>query len=159
MEETLITNWNQVVHSNDTVYILGDFCFHGGKNKTCELLGKLKGNKIFVKGNHDNKKSVKQAYAEGLITEWHEVGTVLKKDGVSLYLTHYPMDIGLRKNRFSIHGHIHELESKMPNQINVGVDSPLAKELNKNFGEPISIDEVFMKINEVIGNFGEKFKD
>jgi calcineurin-like phosphoesterase family protein len=159
MEEMLITNWNRVVHSNDTVYILGDFCFHGGRPKLFSVLEKLRGNKIFINGNHDSSQKIKRAYVEELITEWHEVGTILKKDGVSLHLTHYPMDIGLRKNRFSIHGHIHELESKMPNQINVGVDSPFAKELGKNFGEPISVDEVFMKINEVIGSFGEKFKE
>ena len=27
MHKTIITNWNRVVNQNDTVYILGDFCW------------------------------------------------------------------------------------------------------------------------------------
>lgn len=52
MTEGLINNWNSVVTANDLVYILGDFSFMG-KRKTEEVLKRLRGKKILIKGNHD----------------------------------------------------------------------------------------------------------
>lgn len=52
MHTALINNWNEVVHEDDTVYVVGDFSF-GRANKTREILKRLKGDKILVIGNHD----------------------------------------------------------------------------------------------------------
>jgi len=52
MDAALIANWNQKVHRNDTVYILGDLMFRNQKPPE-EYLKQLKGKKHLIIGNHD----------------------------------------------------------------------------------------------------------
>ena len=54
MHKTIITNWNEVTNQNDTVYILGDFCWEteAGWEK---YLKELSGKKVLIRGNHDLK--------------------------------------------------------------------------------------------------------
>lgn len=52
MDEEIIKRWNEVVNSDDTVYVLGDF---GASGYESHVLSALNGKKILVKGNHDNK--------------------------------------------------------------------------------------------------------
>jgi calcineurin-like phosphoesterase family protein len=69
MNETMIKRWNERVKSEDTVFIIGDFCFKhpksmdakaGGRPKhSKEWLAALNGNKIIIRGNHDNNNSTK----------------------------------------------------------------------------------------------------
>ena len=54
MEDALIQNWNSVTDQNDTVYILGDFCW-GKEDEWKRILPQLKGNKVLIRGNHDIK--------------------------------------------------------------------------------------------------------
>lgn len=154
MKKDMIANWNKVVSKVDTVYLLGDFSF-GNVNNWIDSLNQLRGNIIFIKGNHDKTKILNRVLRDGYIQELHNVGTMLRIEGQTLNLTHYPMDIGNRPNNWSIHGHLHSHKGKMLNQINIGVDSLLAKSLNKPFGTPISIDELvehLHKINPLVEN-------
>jgi calcineurin-like phosphoesterase family protein len=61
MNSGLIKNWNMRVTDDDTVFILGDFCFKSGKgcNKADFWMKQLKGQKILVRGNHDVNNSAK----------------------------------------------------------------------------------------------------
>ena len=52
MNEAIINNWNAVVKSTDTVYVLGDF-FMGPMDKIIPILSRLKGKIILIRGNHD----------------------------------------------------------------------------------------------------------
>ena len=52
MDDEMIKRWNKTVDIDDVVYILGDF---GAVGYEAEILSKLNGNKILVKGNHDTK--------------------------------------------------------------------------------------------------------
>lgn len=58
MNEALIANWNQRVHTDDVVYVIWDFCFHGGKQggrtKGQYWETKLNGKIIHIAGNHDS---------------------------------------------------------------------------------------------------------
>lgn len=54
MDQCLINNWNACVQPEDTVYILGDFCYKGGM-ATKWYLQQLKGHKVLIIGNHDGK--------------------------------------------------------------------------------------------------------
>ena len=54
MEHVLINNWNSTVTNQDTVYILGDFCW-GKETDWIRILDKLNGNKVLIRGNHDIK--------------------------------------------------------------------------------------------------------
>ena len=53
MEETIVSNWNKKVKPEDTVYVLGDFCWGFNVKRTKSLVNLLNGQKILVYGNHD----------------------------------------------------------------------------------------------------------
>ncbi|OMD76903.1 metallophosphoesterase [Paenibacillus odorifer] len=125
MNERFIDNWNRTVNKNDTVYHLGDFVL-GGTTKWEDTLSRLTGNKHLILGNHDDKKVVSKMahYFESI-----ELMVEKKIDRQHLFLFHYPIEIGLTPNAYSIHGHIHERPSRLVNQINVGVDSDFTREV------------------------------
>ena len=109
MNNALVNNWNSVVEDSDTIYILGDFSF---KNPT-PYIKRLKGNKIFIIGNHDHKKTKGRKLMEPKI------------DGQRFILCHYPL-LQWRQEYYGsihLHGHNHNnpIEYKK-NRINVGVD-------------------------------------
>lgn len=156
MNNTIIESWNSVVNKVDTVYVLGDFCF-GNLQEWINILNQLKGKIILIKGNHDKSKIINRVLKEGYINELHNVGTMLKVDKFTLNLTHYPLEIGNRPRNFSIHGHIHSKPSRLIGQVNVGVDSELARKLNKAFGTPISLDELMEHLHEINPLIEEEF--
>ena len=53
MDEALIKNWNSVVQPSDTLYHIGDLAFYKDQRKTMNLLRRLNGNKVLIRGNHD----------------------------------------------------------------------------------------------------------
>lgn len=139
MNKGLIKQWNNQVGNDDFVYHLGDFSL-GSLEETINILEQLNGKIVLIKGNHDKSKHYKKINKLGLLHEYHPVGIEMKYNKKQMWLTHYPMEIGLRPRKFSISGHIHSHESTWDNQINVGVDSPHFK--HKPFGELIAIDEL-----------------
>lgn len=52
MDETLISYYNSVITERDDIYFTGDF---GAEGYEEDILGKLKGKKYLIKGNHDTK--------------------------------------------------------------------------------------------------------
>lgn len=148
MNNYLIWQWNRVVNDNDMVYHIGDFGMNIKYGKWVELLSQLNGKIILIQGNHDDSKTVKRLANEGLI-ELYEVGLKLKRNKHIMWFTHYPMEIGVRPRKWSVSGHIHSQPSTYINQLNVGVDSPLMKQLSKKFGEPISMDELIAYMDSI----------
>lgn len=53
MDKALIEKWNSVVSKDDTVIHLGDVGL-GSKTYIKNILSQLNGNKILIRGNHDN---------------------------------------------------------------------------------------------------------
>lgn len=51
MNEALIANWNSVVPKGGLVFHLGDFAW-GGFTKWKEIVNRLNGNIVLIKGNH-----------------------------------------------------------------------------------------------------------
>ncbi|MCD8018060.1 MAG: metallophosphoesterase [Clostridiales bacterium] len=102
MNRVLIRNYNAFVHKEDTVYILGDMCHHLTIEQANELIGKMNGKKILIRGNHDKK------YDENLFDEISDFKTV-SLNGIYFVLMHYPMLSWPKKDSGSIqlHGHIH----------------------------------------------------
>jgi calcineurin-like phosphoesterase family protein len=74
-----------------------------------------------------------------------------------MWLSHYPMEIGLRPRKWSIGGHIHSEPSRYINQINVGVDSPLELIRSKPFGTPISLDELIEHMDSLTPEIEEYY--
>lgn len=154
MTEKMIDIWNNQVNDNDLVYHLGDLCL-GNFEETKDVLSKLKGKIILIKGNHDYSKHYTKINKLGLLHEYHEVGTTLKYYKNQMWLTHYPFEIGLRPRKWSIHGHIHSNKSTWDNQINVGVDSPHFSK--SNFGELIEIDELYELMMKRLPSIEERY--
>lgn len=99
MNEVMIQNWNLVVGPKDKVYHLGDVAFKGAK--ALEILSRLNGDKVLIKGNHDiHKPSAYLQYFRD-IRAYH----ILDK----LLLAHVPVHpISLERWRGQIHGHLHD---------------------------------------------------
>lgn len=103
MNNSLIKNWNNKVIDNDTVYILGDFSWYS-RNRTKNILDKLKGRKILIKGNHDKDTAKLTEKFDG-IYDYLEI-----KDGIeTIIMSHYPMLFwnSQFKNTIHLYGHIH----------------------------------------------------
>jgi len=105
MDEELISRWNSIVDETDTVYILGDFSWYG-EEKTIEILQKLKGHKVLVKGNHDRvllQANVRKYFDK--IVDYLEI-----TDGKQrVIMSHFPTPFWNGQFRDSIHlyGHVH----------------------------------------------------
>lgn len=154
MTEGMINQWNEQVDDNDIIYHLGDLSL-GNLEQTISALKRLKGKIILIKGNHDKSKHYKKITKLGLLHEYHPVGIELKHNKQHMWLTHYPMEIGLRPRKWSVSGHIHSNDSTWDNQINVGVDSPHFK--HKPFGELITIDELYEVMMQRFPSIEERF--
>ena len=87
MEQTIIKNWNERVTKDDTVYILGDFCW-GLENEWIRILDQLNGMKVLIRGNHDLKSpsaNLKKKFCK--ITDYDEI----KDNGKRIIMSHYPI--------------------------------------------------------------------
>lgn len=123
MDESIIENWNNVVKSKDTIYVLGDFAWKKG----FDYSQRLNGNKIFLLGDHD-----KQVYGEKLL--------IIKMEGIWFVLCHWPLYSWNKQNYNSIHlhGHIHNnIIDFKKNRINVSVDVTDFK--------PLSLEEILKR--------------
>ncbi len=101
MNEYIIQKWNSVVKNDDIVYHLGDVGY-GALQEIKEILQRLNGTKILLKGNHDFKIGT---------NTWKELGflEVYKKKIIlnNLLLTHAPTE-EVGENQINIFGHIHD---------------------------------------------------
>lgn len=147
MDEALINNWNSVVGPNDYVFHLGDFCF-GGSDKWKQIISKLNGHIILIKGNHDHmSKSMESMF------EYVSYQMYIEIDKCRIYLNHYPFltYAGPYKKApiYQLFGHVHSnknmtgkdkgrLNLLFPTQYDVGVD-------NNNY-TPVSWNTIKEKI-------------
>lgn len=98
MDEDMISYWNKTVSPKDKVYHLGDVVM---ARRFLELLPRLNGDKVLIKGNHDIFKPEEYLKYFRDIRGCH----VLDK----LLLTHIPVHPD-SKGRFrgNVHGHTHD---------------------------------------------------
>lgn len=107
MQEIMIENWNQKVDKNDSIYILGDFCW-GKDPEWKSILDRLNGSKFLIKGNHDGlnmSSSLKSKFA--WIGDYKEVTDF----GFRVIMSHYPMLFykhNYDPNYYMLHGHVHK---------------------------------------------------
>lgn len=113
-DEILVKNWNEKVHNDDTVYILGDIGKLGGNTNTehvCTVISKLKGKRVLVVGNHDRKElkdnRIKQLFSE--ICDYKVVSDNFNGINTNLVLSHYPILFWENQHKGWIHlyGHVH----------------------------------------------------
>ncbi len=138
MHEHLIGNHNKVVSANDTTIHAGDFSF-GSKERTYkEVISKLNGNHVFLKGDHDKWLGNTGSYA------W-----LRYIKGTPVYVSHYCMRTWWLShyNSFNLFGHSHGKLSLdgLGKQMDVGVDA------NKYY--PLSFDLIKGIMSDKPNNF------
>lgn len=102
MDRQLADNWNSVVSGKDTVFVLGDFSCYG-EDKDREILNRLRGRKILVKGNHDRHRSSE---------EWRRLGFAECVEWPVVYedffiLSHEPVYLNENMPYANFFGHVH----------------------------------------------------
>lgn len=97
MDEILVAKWNERVRPQDKVYVLGDVTMsHHG----LPTLGRCYGDKVLIKGNHDQEKLSKYvAYFRDVRSCWQLAGCLLT------HIPIHPQSLG--RWRANIHGHLH----------------------------------------------------
>lgn len=137
-DNLIINNYNKIIKPKDNVIFVGDICYNNDK---LDLINKLNGKKHLILGNHDDLDQEK--YEEYFITVQHD--TEITKNGLNLYINHYP---SLAKiDKWNICGHVHNSWRFQKNTINVGVDCWQFK--------PVSIEQI-KKLMEAIEKHYDK---
>lgn len=96
-DETIVVNWNNVVGPKDTVYVLGDVVIN---RRALPHIGRLNGDKVLVKGNHD-------------IFHLHEYAAYFRDIrayivGYGAIFSHVPIHPdSLARFKYNVHGHTH----------------------------------------------------
>lgn len=98
-DQTLIDNWNAVVKPGDKIYHLGDVGF---KNATYlgRILSCLNGEKVLIKGNHDQLKLSQYHLYFKDIRAYHQLDRILLA-----HIPVHPDSLGRWKGQ--VHGHTH----------------------------------------------------
>lgn len=158
MEADFIRRYNAKVGPNDTVIWCGD-CFFCSREKAKEIMAKLNGKKILVRGNHDQSPSRMLTYGFDFVCEF----LCLKIAGKMVKVCHYPYGPGLKgriraiwkkfdlrylerrpkrvKGQYLIHGHTHSAKRQDGTAIHVGLDA-----WNYNPVPITEIESIIMKI-------------
>jgi calcineurin-like phosphoesterase family protein len=141
MDETMIERWNAKVQPQDTVYHLGDVVIN---KKYLNLVERLNGRKILIRGNHDIFKD--DDYRGVGFEQIHGVRVFVDK----FILSHVPLHPDCVTERFkvNVHGHLHANEVMFgyhrdqidPRYLCVSVE-------HTNY-EPLHFDEVQARIDK-----------
>jgi calcineurin-like phosphoesterase family protein len=78
MDKGLVANWNSVVTNSDKVYHLGDFCLTNDIRDYSEMMRKVHGQTIFLRGNHDKGLQHANYYI------WRRI------EGMKVFMRHWP---------------------------------------------------------------------
>ena len=115
MNDTIIKGWNEAVTAEDTVYHLGDVTF-----KKLDLVAKLNGKKILVRGNHDRSFTSTQFKNAGFVNVF-EKPTDLVLGEWRILLMHAP-EYYSPACQIHLCGHIHDTWKYKDVYVNVGTD-------------------------------------
>lgn len=134
MNQAMIDAWNARVDANDVVYHLGDIAMNPENvpddADVLAILAQLHGRIVFIKGNHDYRSLFKYLHAHDPKLNgqdkfsFHDVGAIIKENHKQIFMTHYPLMMGIVHQTLNLHGHIHHSSVHTATNINVGVDAP-----------------------------------
>lgn len=119
MNETILTNWNNVVSNEDRVYVLGDFALRKDFDVTKLIFENLNNKEIYlIKGNHDNDLVLNLPWTDVYDTKEIQIGKQ------KLWLSHYAHRVWPDSFKGSIHlyGHSHGTLAPIKNSFDCGVD-------------------------------------
>ena len=136
MDNTIINNWNAIITSNDTVFLVGDVCFKKSKKEITDIINSLNGTKILIMGNHDYRLSVKEWLSVGF-SEVYKYPIIYKDFYI---VSHKPVFMNSTMPYINIHGHIHQNTMAEIYYYNVSVE-------HHNY-TPVSFDNIVKEIEE-----------
>ena len=97
MDEEMVQRWNERVKPNDKVYHLGDVVIN---RKALNILHRLNGDKVLIRGNHDIFKLTDYTEYFRDIRGYHVMNGMI--------LSHIPLhEASLGRFGVNIHGHLH----------------------------------------------------
>lgn len=134
-DEYIIAKHNSVVRPNDRVYYLGDLVF---SHKNLYLVGRMNGEKVLIKGNHDKCK------LSQYLPYFKDIRGSHQMDGI--IMTHIPIHPeSLARWGTSIHGHLHYHKVMYTNRFGKTFEDPryfnVSMECLYDY-TPISLEEV-----------------
>ena len=149
MDQVMLDRINETVGVDDTLYILGDFCFRGKKPIDYRVRIACRDVHIIF-GNHDREKdfvkhliSSENSYGFSSVQPVKEIIYCNQR----IYLNHYAARVwpASHKGSWMCYGHSHSKlndEDKISNRktLDVGVDNTV--NYNKPFGQPWSFKEL-----------------
>ena len=140
-DEAMVDRWNATVCKGDKVYVLGDVAFHKTHLAT---VGRLNGNKILIKGNHDDLPLAEYA------KYFRDVRAYSRLDDVVLsHIPIHPQSLWREKKNsywINIHAHLHSgavmnlLDASLPDYRYFSV---CVERINYT---PISLEEIRVRI-------------
>lgn len=126
MHKGLVERWNAKVPERDSVvYVLGDFGF-AKTDFLRPLVQELNGRIKIVPGNHDDKHTLRELVAEGLIDVLPQY-VELKQKGFKIPMCHFPL-LSWNRSHYGaphLHGHCHGTLEFNPaiKRLDVGIDA------------------------------------
>lgn len=134
MDETLLSNINEIVKKNDTLYILGDFTLSTEVKKYRDYINCS--NIHLVLGNHDRYESCILDKPFSSVSNYKE----LKYNKQLFVMSHYAFRVWRKSHRGSFHlyGHSHGSLPGIGRSMDVGVDC--------NNYYPFSIEKIIEKL-------------
>ena len=143
MDQIIFDNINEVVGTDDTLYILGDFCFKG--KEPIEYRSRIFCQDVhLILGNHDRRNDYND-HLHGF-SSVQDVKEIIHCNQ-RIYLSHYPHRSwpASHKGSWMLYGHVHsklDHEDRVSNRLtlDVGVDNTI--NYNKPFGQPFSFKEL-----------------
>lgn len=129
----IVKNWNETVNPKQTVVHMGDWSFNSNRNANIELIKKLNGKIILIKGNHEKPAMQVSTHFES-VHDYLEIfiGTT------RICAFHYPIHEWNQAHRgaWMLHGHTHIKDDYDPKlkRCNVGI-------MNWNY-KPISFEQL-----------------
>jgi calcineurin-like phosphoesterase family protein len=127
MNETIISNWNNLVKPQDEAFFLGDFVF-GGEQMVGHFLSRLNGKINIIFGNHDKSLRSFAKYNKSFGNRISFLGDYaeITINGQFIVLSHYSFRVWNKSHHgaWNLYGHSHGNLPDDPNAraIDVGVD-------------------------------------
>jgi len=146
MDEEMVKRWNERVRPNDKVYHLGDVVI---SRKHLKTLGRLNGDKILIRGNHDVFKLEDYTQYFRDLRGYHVMNGMI--------LSHIPIhEQQLARFGCNIHGHLHSHRVMRKNQYGVSEIDPRYQSVcveQIDFA-PILFEDLIKKIKAEGGEVG-----
>lgn len=157
MNAEIVQRHNEVVSSEDDVYVLGDLCLGGAESLASnrQLISSMNGKLHIVVGNHDTPRRIEMYKTLPNIVEIAEVGLKLKHGKYNFICTHYPCLTGnleresLKQMTCNFYAHTHQTSNffeDRPYCYHVGVDSHSCYPVNIE----TAIEEMNDKVRECV---------